>query len=269
MSRYTPTEVPLDLLAGDQIELAAQHGQPVTIKVKVGGYRAMLPMTKAQIDKLKKGGRTIRLTPAHLKYLKGRGLCGRGIFGDIGTAVGPAVGSAVTAAASAIPGVGPIASVIGPLIGDAITGITGSIGKAIDRGIEKKSYNEQQAAKNFNMATQKAKQFLAMPQAQQMAEYERMKKIPILKGKIGSFDSYYARKAEQAKQADVTAEQQLDKRLAKKGLGTVDRSSPRIPKKRVPLRRVSKLMGGAQMSKKASASTLASAYIKAALEGRI
>lgn len=256
MSRYTPTEVPLDLLAGDQIALAAEHGQPVTIKVKTGGYRAMLPLTKTQIDKIKKGGRTIRMTPAHLKYLKGRGLCGRGIFGDVGKAVGPALGSAATSALSAIPGVGAVAGVVGPLLGDAITGITSAIGNEIDKGIEKRSYNEEQAAKNFNAATQKAKAFLKLSSADQLAEYERMKKMPLLKNRIGTFEDYRAKKQAQAQEAPVTAKQQMDKRLAKKGLGA--------QKKRLIVQRVSK-MGG----QKTTASRLAAEYIRAALAGRI
>lgn len=251
MSRYTPTEVPLDLLAGDQLALAAEHGQPVTIKVKVGGYRVMLPLTKTQIDKLKKGGRTIRMTPAHLKYLKGRGLCGRGIFGDVGKAVGPALGSAATSALSAIPGVGAVAGVVGPLLGDAITGITSAIGNEIDKGIEKRSYNEDQAAKNFNTAIQKAKLFLSKPEREQFAMYERAKKIPF--AKISSFDQYYKKMSDQANQEPVTAKQQMDKRLAKKGLGA--------QKKRLTVRPI----GG----QKTTASRLAAEYIKAALAGRI
>ena len=248
MSRYTPTEVPLDLIAGDQLELAAQHGQPVTIKVKVGGYRAMLPLTKVQIDKLKMGGRSIRLTPAHLSYLRGRGMCGRGIFGDVGKAIGPAVGSAASAALSAIPGVGPLASIAGPFIGEAI----GAIGQAIDRGVEKKSYNEEQSAKNFNAAITKAKAFLAMSPRQQMQQYERMKKVPFLK--VGSFEQYVAKMEQQAAAEKTTTAQQLEKRLAKKGLG----SPVKLPKVLKKKQRQGTTSGA-----------LAADYIQAALAGKL
>lgn len=250
MSRYTPTEVPLELIAGDQLELAAQHGQPVTIKVKVGGYRAMLPLTKAQIDKLKTGGRTIRLTPAHLSYLRGRGMCGRGIFGDVGKAVGPAIGTAASSALSAIPGVGPIAALAGPFIGEAI----GAIGSAIDLGVEKKAYNEQQSAKNFNSAIVKAKAFLEMTPKQQQAQYERMKAVPFLKGKLGSFDQYYAKMEQQAAAEQTTVAQQLQKRLAKKGLGSPVKV-PRVLKKK--------------QRQGTSTGALAGDYIRAALAGKI
>lgn len=253
MSRYTPTEVPLDLIAGDQLELAAEHGEPVTIKVKVGGYRAMLPMTKAQIDKLKKGGKSIRLTPAHLRYLKGRGLCGRGVFTDLGKAAGPAIGSAVGTAISAIPGVGAAGAVIGPILGEAISGLTGSIGKAIDTSIEKKKFNEQQSAKNFNSAISKAQAFLAMSDAEQRAQYDRLKKIPMIGNRIGTFDDYYAKMAAQSKASTVTPEQQLSSHLAKKGLGKRG-----MGKKK-------------DMSGKRSTTVgkLASEYIQAALSGQI
>ncbi len=250
MSRYTPTEVPLELIAGDQLELAAQHGKPVTIKVKVGGYRAMLPMTKAQIDKVKKGGRSIRLTPAHLMYLKSRGMAGRGIFGDVGKAVGPALGSAATSALSAIPGVGAVAGVAGPLIGEAITGITSAIGNEIDKSIEKRSYNEDQAAKNFNAAIQRAKLFLSKPEREQFAMYERAKRIPF--AKISSFDQYYKKMSDQAKQEPVTAKQQMDKRLVKKGLAGGQKK--RVPKVPTQTRAVNEL---------------AADYIRAALKGNM
>lgn len=256
-ARYIPHEVPLELSSGDKIALAAEHGEPCSIKVKVGGYRAMLPLTKAQIAKLQKGGRTIRLTPAHLKYLKKRGLAGRGVFTDIGSAIGSALGSAASAGLSAIPGVGSAVSAVGgPIASNLIQQATTAIGKEIDKSIEKRKYNEQQASKNWAASIAAAKKFVAMSPEEQRKEHERIKKIPFI-GNI-SFESYKAKKEAMAKESPKSPKQMLDEHLKKKGYG-VKKKTPRAlgSMKKIPI--------GGQKSR-STVSKLAAQYIQAALK---